>query len=164
MKNLLFSFEELGVRSDAAARKVAGQFGRAGAPVVQTDVSPRLMRSSGVTYREIRLTHADSQTTTLRVKQTGDVFQVLLNGKVLPIANQDDHGKAISEVVKALDAGRTAYQKILAAAKVKPPPGIRTAAPKMERVLTDKRDALKSAIAAVRAEISGLTAAPSVAT
>jgi 3-hydroxyacyl-[acyl-carrier-protein] dehydratase len=28
----------------------------------------------------------------------------------------------------------------------------------------DKRDALKSAIAAVRAEISGLTAAPSVAT
>lgn len=109
MKNLLFSFEELGVRSDAAARKVASQFGRAGAPVVQTDVSPRLMRSSGVTYREIRLTHADSQTTTLRVKQTGDVFQVLVNGKVMPIANQDDHGKAIAEVVKALDTGRAAF-------------------------------------------------------
>lgn len=159
MKNLLFSFEELGVRSDAAARKVAGQFGRGGAPVVQTDVSPRLMRSSGVTYREIRLTHADSQTTTLRVKQTGDVFQVLLNGKVMPIANQDDHGKAIAEVVKALDASRGAFQKKLAAATAKPPAGIRTAAPRMEAVLTEKRDNLKTAIAAVREEITKLNPA-----
>ena len=156
VKNLLFSFEELGTRPDAASRKVAQQFGRAGASVVQTDVSPRLMRSSGVTYREIRLTHADSQTTTLRIKQTGDVFQVLVNGKVLPIANQDDHGKAIAEVVKALDTSRAAYQKKLAAAVVKPPPGIRTAAPRMEAVLTEKRDNIKAAITAVREEISKL--------
>jgi hypothetical protein len=33
----------------------------------------------------------------------------------------------------------------------------------MEQVLTDQRDALKSAISAVRAEISGLTVAPRVA-
>lgn len=156
MKNLLFSFEELGVRSDAAARKVAGQFGRAGAPVVQTNVSPRLMRSSGITYREVRLTHADGQTTTLRVKQTGDVFQVLVNGKVIPIANQDDHGKAIAEVVKALDASRGAFQKKLAAVTVKPPAGIHTTAPRMESVLTEKRDNLKTAISAVREEIAKL--------
>ena len=106
----------------------------------------------------------DEERVVLRIKQSGDIFQVLLNGKVLPIKNQDDHVKAIAEIVQAMDAGRSKFQKILAAARVKPPAGIRTAAPKMEQVLTDKRDALKSAIAAVRAEISGLTAAPSVAT
>ena len=131
---------------------------------MQQDIPSALKRSSGVTYREMALTFADSQTVVLRIKQSGDIFQVLLNGKVLPIKNQDDHVKAIAEIVQAMDAGRSKFQKILAAARVKPPAGIRTAAPKMEQVLTDKRDALKSAIAAVRAEISGLTAAPSVAT
>ena len=163
MKNLLFSFEDLTVK-DKAAKQAIRYFSRAGANVVQQDIPSALKRSSGVTYREMALTFADSQTVVLRIKQSGDIFQVLLNGKVLPIKNQDDHVKAIAEIVQAMDAGRSKFQKILAAAKVKPPPGIRTAAPKMEQALTDKRDALKSAIAAVRAEIQGLTAAPSVAT
>ena len=55
-----------------------------------------------------------------------------------------------------MDAGRTKFQKQLAAAKVKPPAGIRTAAPKMEAVLTEKRDALKAAIATVREDIAKL--------
>lgn len=46
-----------------------------------------------------------------------------------------------------------------AAAKVRPPAGIRTAAPKMEQVLIGKRDALKAAIAEVRAEIATYTGA-----
>ena len=162
MKNLLFSFEDLTVK-DKAAKQAIRYFSRAGANVVQQDIPSALKRSSGVTYREMALTFADSQTVVLRIKQSGDIFQVLLNGKVLPIKNQDDHIKAIAEIAQAMDAGRSKFQKILAAARVKPPAGIRTAAPKMEQVLTDKRDALKSAIAAVRAEISGLPAAPSVA-
>lgn len=156
MKNLLFSFEDLTVK-DKAAKQAIRYFSRAGANVVQQDIPSALKRSSGVTYREMALTFADSQTVVLRIKQSGDIFQVLLNGKVLPIKNQDDHVKAIAEVVQAMDAGRSKFQKILAAAKVKPPAGIRTAAPRMEAVLTEKRDALKSAIAAVRSEISGLT-------
>jgi len=40
--------------------------------------------------------------------------------------------------------------------KIRPPAGIRTAAPKMEQVLTEKRDALKVAISEVRAEIEKL--------
>ena len=163
MKNLLFSFEDLSAK-DKAAKQAARYFSRAGANVVQQDVPTAVKRSSGITYREMTLTFADSQQVVLRIKQSGDIFQVLLNGKVLPIKNQDDHVKAIAEIVQAMDAGRSRFQKLLAAAQVRPPAGIRTAAPKMEQVLTEKRDALKSAIAAVRAEISGLTAAPSVAT
>ena len=164
MKNLLFSFEDLSAK-DKAAKQAARYFSRAGANVVQQDVPTAVKRSSGITYREMTLTFADSQQVVLRIKQSGDIFQVLLNGKVLPIKNQDDHVKAIAEIVQAMDAGRSRFQKLLAAAQARPPAGIRTAAPKMEQVLTEKRDALKAAIAEVRSQIEAIkgTAAPAAA-
>lgn len=164
MKNLLFSFEDLSAK-DKAAKQAARYFSRAGANVVQQDVPTAVKRSSGITYREMTLTFADSQQVVLRIKQSGDIFQVLLNGKVLPIKNQDDHVKAIAEIVQAMDAGRSRFQKLLAAAQVRPPAGIRTAAPKMEQVLTEKRDALKATIAEVRSQIEAIkgTAAPATA-
>ncbi|MCU8942254.1 hypothetical protein OE519_00530 [Pseudomonas aeruginosa] len=164
MKNLLFSFEDLSAK-DKAAKQAARYFSRAGANVVQQDVPTAVKRSSGITYREMALTFADSQQVVLRIKQSGDIFQVLLNGKVLPIKNQDDHVKAIAEIVQAMDAGRSRFQKLLAAAQARPPAGIRTAAPKMEQVLTEKRDALKAAIAEVRSQIEAIkgTAAPAAA-
>ncbi|MXS82382.1 hypothetical protein [Nitrosomonas oligotropha] len=152
MKNLLFDFNDLSPNGKAA-KQVSRYFAQAGSHVVQQDVSSQVKRSSGVSYREMTLTFADSQKVTMRIKQTGDIYQVLLNGKLLPIKNQDSHADAIAEIVKAMDAGRSKYQKLLAAAKVKLPDGIRTAAPKMKAVLTEKRDALKSAIAEVRAQI-----------
>ena len=100
------------------------------------------------------LTFADSQKVTLRIKSSGDIYQVLLNNKLLPIKNQDNHVAAITEIVKAMDSGRSKFQKLLTAVKVKQPAGIRTAAPKIEKVLTQKRDALKAAIAEVRVEIA----------
>ena len=164
MKNLIFSFEDLSAK-DKAAKQAARYFSRAGANVVQQDVPTAVKRSSGITYREMALTFADSQQVVLRIKQSGDIFQVLLNGKVLPIKNQDDHVKAIAEIVQAMDAGRSRFQKLLAAAQARPPAGIRTAAPKMEQVLTEKRDALKAAIAEVRSQIEAIkgTAAPAAA-
>lgn len=164
MKNLLFSFEDLSAK-DKAAKQAVRFFSRAGANVVQQDVPATVKRSSGITYREMTLTFADSQQVVLRIKQSGDIFQVLVNGKVLPIKNQDDHVKAIAEIVQAMDAGRSRFQKLLAAAQARPPAGIRTAAPKMEQVLTEKRDALKAAIAEVRSQIEAIkgTAAPAAA-
>jgi len=155
MKNLLFSFADLSVK-DKAAKQAARYFSRAGAHVVQQDVPATVKRSSGISYREMTLTFADSQKVVLRIKNSGDIFQVLLNGKALPLKNQDDHVKAIAEIVQAMDAGRGKFQKLLAAAKVRPPAGIRTAAPKMEQALTEKRDALKTAIADVRDQIAAL--------
>ncbi len=159
MKNLLFSFEDLSVK-DKAAKQLLKYFSRAGAHVVQQEVDTRIRRTAGISYREIALTFADSQRVQLRVKQTGDVYQVLLNGKPLPLKQQDDHVKSVAEIAQAMDAGRSKFQKLLAAAKVRPPAGIRTAVPKMEQVLTEKRDALKTAIAAVRAEIAELSSSP----
>lgn len=150
---LLFSFDDMAV-GDKASKQVTKYFSRAGANVVQQEVNPTVKRSSGISYRELSLTFADSQTVTMRIKSTGDVYQVLLNGKALPIKNQSDHAKAIAEIVQQMDSGRAKFQKALAKATVKPPAGIRTAAPKMEAVLTEKRDGLKEAIAAVREEIA----------
>lgn len=152
MEKILFSFADLSVK-DKAAKEAAKFFSRAGAHVVQQDVSTTAKRAAGISFREMLLTFPDSQKVILRIKQTGDIYQVLLNGKIMPIKNQDDHIKAISEIVAAMDAGRTKFQKLLAAVKIRPPAGIRTAAPKMEQVLTEKRDALKVAISEVRAEI-----------
>lgn len=155
---ILFSFEDFSSK-DRASKAVVRHFSRAGASVVQTDASGSIRRSSGVSYRELALAFADSQQVVLRIKQTGDIFQVLLNGKVLPIRNQDDHSKAIAEVVKAMDSGRTAFQKKLARAKVKLPPSIKTAAPKMEQALAEKRDALRDAIADARQRLEELRTA-----
>jgi len=155
MKNLLFSFEYLSSK-DKAVRQAERYFSRAGANVVQQEVLTSVKRSSGISYREMALTFADSQQVTLRVKQSGDIFQVLLNGKVLPIKNQDDHAKAIAEIVQAMDKGRSRFQKVLALAKVRAPAGIRTAAPKMMQTLSEKRDALKAAIAEVRDETAAI--------
>lgn len=156
-KNLVFSFEDMGLKSDKATRNLVKYFHRAGASIVQGEAVPAIKRTSGVSYREMVLTFADSQAVIMRIKQSGDIYQVLLNGKVIPITNQDDHVKAIAEIAQVMDAGRTKFQKALSAAKVKPPTGIRTTAPKMEAKLTEQRDALKTAIAAVREEIAKLT-------
>ena len=156
MQNLLFDFNNM----DKSAKEAIKYFSRAGANVVQHDAGTSVKRSSGVSYREVLLTFADSQQITLRIKATGDIYQTLLNGKVLPIKNQNDHIKAVSEIVSAMDSGRTKFQKLLAAAKVKLPPAIKTTAPKMEQVLTEKRNALKTAIAEVRAEIAKFKEVP----
>lgn len=148
----VLSFEDLSTK-DKAFKKIQRAFAKMGANVVQTDIPSGIKRTAGVTYREANLTFADSQTVTFRIKKTGDIYEVRLNGRTLPIRNQDDQDKAIKEIVDAMDSGRSAFQRKLARAQVKVPAGIKTAAPKMEQVLTDKVTALKEAIAETRKQI-----------
>lgn len=154
-KNLIFTFADMSVK-DKAAKQVTKYFSRAGANVVSQDVSTQVKRTSGISYREMTLVFADSQKIVFRIKQSGDIYQVLLNSKLTPIKHQDDHVGAVTELVQIMDAGRTKFQIKLAAAQVRIPPAIKTAAPKMLQVLTEKRDGLKNAIAAVREEIAAL--------
>lgn len=162
MANLLFTFEDMS-QKDKATKGLMRYFQRAGLKVAQAETNPSTKRSSGVSYREMTLTFADSQKVLLRVKQTGDIYQILVNGKVLPLKYPDDHIKAVAELVKAMDSGRAAFQKKMAAVKVPVPAGIRTAAPRIQAVLTEKRDALNTAIAAVRDEIAKYEGAPAAA-
>jgi hypothetical protein len=154
-EKLLFTFDDLSVK-DKAAKAIMRIFEQHHAPVVQQDVTTQIRRTSGVSYREMNLVFADSQTVTLRIKQSGDVYQVLVNKKLIPIKHQDNHKLAVIEIANVLNAGRRKWQEKLARATVKLPPGIRTPAPRMIEVLTSKRDALKEAIADIRAEIATL--------
>ncbi len=144
--------------SEKGIKGIFKYFSRAGSGVVSHDVGTSIKRTNGISYREFLLTFADSQTVMFRVKNTGDVYQVLLNKKIIPIKNQDKYIEAIGEIVGKLNVGRTKFQAKLAKALVKLPATIRTAAPKMLVVLTEKRDSLVSAIADVRSEIEAVKA------
>ncbi|ASF45215.1 defense against restriction DarA-related protein [Methylovulum psychrotolerans] len=152
----LFSFDDLSNKKDGVAKELKQAFEKHHVTVAQVDIATQVRRTSNVSYREISITFADSQVVVLRVNQTGDIFQVLVNRKLFPIKSHDNHAKAVIEIVNALDAGRSAFQKKLAATAIKVPKGIVTPAPKMVQVLTAKRDALKEAIAAVNEEISAI--------
>lgn len=154
----IFSFEDLSIK-DKAARKVMQLFNKAGMTVVSQDVDTKIKRTSGISYREMSFSFADSQTIVLRIKQTGDIYQVLMNKKLLPIMHQDDQNKAILEMINALDKNRAKYQQALIKASTKLPKGIKTAAPTMLVKLTQKRDDLISAIATVQEEIDAVKAA-----
>lgn len=151
-KNIVFKFEEMNSK-DKATKAVSSYFKKAGAEIVQVDVAPNVKRTSGISYRELSITFADSQVIIFRIKQSGDIYQALLNGKVRPMKNQDDHVAAITELVKAMESGRTAFQAKLAKAKVKLPNSIKTTVPNKEKLLIEKRDALKEAIAAAEQEL-----------
>lgn len=157
MKNLVFSFDDMAT-GDKASKKLAQLFGRAGAPVVQAAVDSKIKRSSGVSYREMSLIFADGQAITLSVKQSGDVYQVKINGKVQPLKNQDDHVQAVAELVKQLEAGRTKFQKEQAKTPAELPKGIKTAAPKLAVVLKQQNDDLDAQIVAARQQIETLQA------
>lgn len=158
MKNLLFSFEDLGTKSDKALTKLKQYFSRANAPVVTAEPGAKTLRTAGISYRELFLTFGDSQRVTLRIKQTGDVYQVLINDKLTPLKAQDDHIKAVAEIAQKLDVGRAKFQKALANVKVPLPKGIRTAAPKLEEQLKIREEELDAAIGEAQQELADLAA------
>lgn len=156
MDNLI-SFDDLKA-GKAALKKLVQAFTRAGSPVASTDIDPKTKRTSGINYRQVQITMTDSQVVTLGVKTTGDIFEVKVNGSVLPIKAQDNQIKAVAEIVKALDAGRTKFQQKLARKKVALPTGITTAAPKMEQKLAQASAELDNQIATAKARVNELRA------
>lgn len=157
MKNLLFSFNDLS-SSGRVEKKLKTYFGNAGANAISIDVDSKIKRTAGFKNRQISLTFADSQTVAMQIKESGDVFQVKLNGRVIPIKSQDDHKAAIAEITAKMDAGRTAFQKKLAKAKAPKPKGVKVSRKKRLDVVTEKRDGLKEAIADVRQQIADVRA------
>ncbi|WP_321946571.1 hypothetical protein [Paraburkholderia sp. J10-1] len=156
-KNLVFDFFNLS-NKDAAIKKASRYFLRAGATVASVDVLPTVKRLAGVEYREVQFGFADSQTVLVGVTATGDVGQVKLNSKALPIKAQDDHVAAISEIVGAMDRGRKRFQAALTRVKVALPPSIRTAAPKIEQELRERIAVVDEAIEGAKQRVVVLEA------
>lgn len=155
MAQQIFNFDELSADGKAVQR-MAKAFTRAGANVVQSECDGRIKRTLSVSYKELAFTFADGQQIVLQIKKTGDVGTVKLNGKAVPIKNQDDQSKAVAELVKLMEAGRDKFQAALAKKKVALPKGIKTAAPKMQEVLTARVAELDGQIEAKKASIASL--------
>ncbi|MFM0058491.1 hypothetical protein PQR64_22995 [Paraburkholderia phytofirmans] len=151
MGTLVFNFEDLD--SNAAEQALSLYFKGAGEQVVQTTVDQQIRTSSDIAYKTIDVTFADGQKLTLLVKESGDIFSVLLNGKALPLKAQDDQEAAMAEMVKAMDDGRAAFQLALTKAQAVVPTTIRMAAPKVEAVLQARLASLNEQIAHAKEEL-----------
>ena len=152
-KALIFDFFNLSEK-DKATTKAKRYFEQAGATVTSVDVDAKAKRTAGVSYRDVHFGFADSQTVSFGVKATGDVYQVKVNGRLTPLKHQDDHLKAIGEIVAAMAKGRAKFQAALAKVKVDLPKSIRTAAPKMEAVLREQIAEVDTAISAAEERLA----------
>jgi hypothetical protein len=155
---LLIDYELLATSAERAVRKVTALFVRAGLEIVSVGSSGKAARIAGVSYREVTYTFADSQSLGLRIKATGDVYEVRVNGKVVPIKEQDDPAKAAAELVSMLDKSRARHQKRMAALKMAPPEGAKTAAPKLREKLVQQIAEVDAAIDAAKEELAELSA------
>jgi len=148
MGTLVFNFEDLD--SDKAEQALSLYFRGAGEQVVQTTVDPQVRTSSDIAYKTIDVVFADGQKIKLLVKESGDIFSVLLNGKAFPLVAQDDQEAAMAELVKAMDDGRAAFQDALAKAEAVVPATIRMSTIKVQTVLEARLAYLNEAIAAAK--------------
>lgn len=153
----------LDLSSPAATAKslsaAARQFLKLGAPLAQTpEVSKATRRSNGISFREAHLLFKDGQTVKLLVKLTGDIFQVLLNGRPFPIKRQDDLDGALREIVDGLNSRRAARQKRLAASKTAAPDGVRASRRIREVHLRAQLANITEAVEIAREELAELTA------
>jgi len=152
-KNIVFDFKAKS-KNTKALKAIERAFKKSGAEVVNTDIESKTRRSAGVSYKKIFITFADSQTVELWVKATGDIFKVKLGGagnaRELPIKSQDDHNKAINEIVVSMTKGRKSFQKKLAKKKVPLPKG-------MKKTRVNVLDALRARLAELDNAIKELT-------
>jgi Asp-tRNA(Asn)/Glu-tRNA(Gln) amidotransferase A subunit family amidase len=157
MQNLIFDIYNLS-HKDKAIADAKRAFARAGAQVVSVDVDAKTKTTLGIVYREVQFGFADSQIVRFGVNAHGDVAQVRINGKTVPLKNPDDHGAAIKEIVALMEKGRTKFQAALAKVKAPLPATVRTAAPRIEQVWREKVTALDTAIAEATEKRDGLRA------
>lgn len=154
--NQVFNFDELSSNEHTAPKSILQIIRRAGGTVASSWVDGKVRRENAIAFKEIHLVFADSQEAVLRVKQSGDIFQVKVNGRATPIKNQDDHKKALIEVIDAVDANSASYQKKLTQTKVVTPTGLKSTVTRKEESLTARIEELKAGISEATNELAAM--------
>lgn len=169
MKTLVLNFENLA--NGKAIKAMQKAFARVGTFVVTAEADPKVKTSAGVKYKTLNLSFNDGQKMSLDAKSTGDVFQVRVNGKVMPIKNHENIDKAIVEIVNVLDKGRAKFQAKMTRVKVELPKGLKSTAKKQHELLketvseldmqieeaTQRRDELKAEMGLDSVALDGLS-------
>lgn len=154
-KHILFPFDASDLKA-SQIRQIERLFKRGGADVLSVEPADKTARTAGIEHRKIHVSFTDSQNVVLSVKESGDVYQVTINGRRVPMREQDDHEKSISEIAERLASGRTAFQKRLAKIKAPKPRGIKATPRRGVRAVLERTKALKEELSQVRAEIDAI--------
>lgn len=153
MKSLLFDIDKMAAGGDKATAKAMQLFVRAGIEVVNSSVNQKLLRKNAISYRDVTFNFKDNQSVVFSVKQTGDIFRVALNGKPIPLKEQDDAAKSIAEIVAKLNAGRIKFQAVLAKARMPVPQGMKSSKTKVLEALQAQGKELDASIADAKAQL-----------
>jgi hypothetical protein len=156
MKNLSFNFETPSEK-DKSVKELVKLFAKVNAKAIDVKVDKKPSTKAGTVYRNVALTFADSQRITLGFKETGDVFEARLNGKMLPLASQDEAQETVKELANAMAARRAAFQRAMLKVRLPNPSPARTSKAKMLEDKIERRDALKDAITHAGDELAALT-------
>lgn len=103
-----FDFDNFDEKGLAGVRR---EFEKAGASVIDIEASNKSRRMSGYATKSATIYFEDGQSLTLRIKGDGDVFQVKLNSRVVPIANVDSMKKAVGEMARYVESNAPAWKK-----------------------------------------------------
>lgn len=95
----------------AGLKPVLKKFETAGLPIEDVEATNKAKRESGFLMKTATLIFASGQKLAVKIKAGGGVFQVKLNGKVIPIKSVDDIAKAVDEVVTYVKANEPAFTK-----------------------------------------------------
>lgn len=160
---LLFEYQDLSKAKNKAFKAIEKQFKKSGVEVLSIALKGDEKTTSGIKYREVLVSFKDSQTVIFRVKSSGDIYQVVINAKLTPLQNQDDHGKSIAEIAAKLDAGRAKFQQKLAKQAAKLPQGTKSSMPNKKNRLLAETQEIAKALEQAKQELNQLqqeTAAP----
>lgn len=147
---IFMDYAKLTVNDKTAPKDLLKVFKRAGAEIAQSSVGKE-KRENSTSFKPIFILFSDSQSVELRVKKTGDIYQVRLNNKVLPIKNQDDEKLAAGEIVKAVEGNSRKFQALQARKKVKFPVGLKSTFKRKEEILQERINELDKQIAEAKA-------------
>jgi hypothetical protein len=156
--HILFPFDKSQINA-TQKRKIAQLFKKGGAEVLEVEVDSKTSTTAGIKNRQINISFTDSQSVTMFVKESGDVYQVMVNKRRVPMKEQDDHEGAIKEIAARLEAGRTAFQKRLSKIKAPKPRGVKATSRKKVTYIQERKKALVEELHVVRNKIDVLKAA-----
>jgi len=95
----------------AGLKPVLKKFETAGMSIEDVEATNKAKRESGFLIKTATLIFSSGQKLMVKAKAGGGIFQVKLNGKVIPIKAVDDIGKAVDEVITHVKANEPAFLK-----------------------------------------------------
>lgn len=108
--NEVLNFADINPRG---LKKVTAAFNRNGLEVLNLAATNRKINRNGMTTKKAVFVIAGGQTVELRVNDTGDIYQVVINNKVSPFREQKKIASLIKDIANSVKKNQAAFDKSL---------------------------------------------------